>query len=413
MPQGVYTSGYRLMLINMSLVVGLPVMLSGIELVYSLGFTLAVGLFALGGVVLAAIGWGAASTGAANRLSSYMIITRVFGTQGAKVINTLFAVSMWGWFGVNLTLFADAISSLVLTFAGTALPLELYMVGGAVFMVATAVFGFKALNTLSVAVVPVWALVMTIIAVALAGEGDVLARMPASEPSLESVDRGISAVVGMLIVGAVLLPDFTRYARRERAFADSAIAVVPAFVAVLPLVLLTAGMAGALAGERNPLDVLEAYGFGALAVVPILLAATIVNGINLYGCSLSLSTVFTRSKEWQLALASGTVGTLAALFGIIDHFIDFLELLSLVFTPIAGVYLVDFFYLRRRRPYLEDRDGTNVLGLVAVLAAISLTALLHGVGITVSGVKPCDALLLAALIYAGGHRLGGLKARPA
>ena len=88
-PDGIHTSGYRLALINMSLAVGLPVMLAGIALVDAVGFGLALAMFALGGLVIAAIGWGAATVGAFNRLSSYMIISRVFGAQGAKLINPL------------------------------------------------------------------------------------------------------------------------------------------------------------------------------------------------------------------------------------------------------------------------------------------------------------------------------------
>jgi branched-chain amino acid transport system permease protein len=48
-----------------------------------------------------------------------------------------------------------------------------------------------------------------------------------------------------------------------------------------------------------------------------------------------------------MVIVGGIVGTIAALGGIADNLIDFLIVLGLLVPPIAGVYLCDFFLLRR------------------------------------------------------------------
>ena len=55
--------------------------------------------------MLTIIGCITGSIGARTRLSSYMLVRIAFGDRGASLVNLAFALSLLGWFGVNIDLF--------------------------------------------------------------------------------------------------------------------------------------------------------------------------------------------------------------------------------------------------------------------------------------------------------------------
>ncbi|KYP97702.1 hypothetical protein BG74_01010 [Sodalis-like endosymbiont of Proechinophthirus fluctus] len=54
-----------------------------------------------------------------------------------------------------------------------------------------------------------------------------------------------------------------------------------------------------------------------------------------------------------LADAAGFTGTMLSVVSIISHFIDFLILLGVLFPPIAGIIMVDYYVLRTHRTLLD------------------------------------------------------------
>ncbi|WP_406707062.1 cytosine permease [Sodalis sp.] len=97
---------------------------------------------------------------------------------------------------------------------------------------------------------------------------------------------------------------------------------------------------------------------GWIGLVTVILSAIKVNDVNLYSASLGLATALEglSRRKWRyrwLTLLLGLTGTMLSVLGIIGHFVDFLIFLGVLFPPIAGIMLVDYYVLRTHRTLLD------------------------------------------------------------
>jgi cytosine permease len=147
---------------------------------------------------------------------------------------------------------------------------------------------------------------------------------------------------------------------------------------------------------------MTALGLGVAAFIFVVFSSWITNAVNLYGCSLSINAVFQGLAEWRIAVVSGILGTLLALVGILDHFVDFVFSLGVIFTPVAGIYIIDYFFLRRDTYLSGDTEVTrrvSVAAFVAWLIGIGV-AVAAGAGIfTFTRIAAIDSLLATSLVF--------------
>ncbi|SVE56643.1 uncharacterized protein METZ01_LOCUS509497, partial [marine metagenome] len=159
-PSHIRVNGYRIALVNCGLALSLSGLILGVELGASMGLAASTVAFIVGGIVLALIAAITGYIGVKVRLSSYMIIRYAFGSRGSQLVNLCMAVSLFGWFGVNASLFSQAAAELWTTLTGVLLPEWLFTVVGGVLMTSGAALGFRSLKFLSVLLVPVQLLVL-------------------------------------------------------------------------------------------------------------------------------------------------------------------------------------------------------------------------------------------------------------
>ena len=398
-PTHIRVSAYRIALINCGLALSLTGLILGVELGANLGLARSTVAFVAGGIVLALIAAITGYVGVKVRMSSYMIIRYAFGSRGSNIVNLCMAVSLFGWFGVNASLFAQAAAELWTTLTGIALPEWLFTVAGGVLMTAGAALGFRSLQFLSVLLVPVQLLVLLwLVQITLTGTG--FAELLQVEPAGGiTIGDAVSAVIGSWIVGAVNQPDLTRYGKT---FADSAIAAAIPFFIAGSFIYVVAAMAGLWSGQSDLLPVMITLGMGAAAFVFVLFSSWITNAMNLYGCSLSINAVFRKLREWHIAVASGVFGTALALAGILDHFVDFVFSLGVLFTPVAGIYVVDYFCFRRDLYLSGNTDverAVSVPAFVAWIAGIGVAVAAGKGWFTLTGTAAIDSLLVTSLLF--------------
>src|SRR5690606_1898728 len=150
------------------------------------------------------------------------------------------------------------------------------------------------------------------------------------------------------------------------------------------------------------------------ALFTLIFATWTTNTVNLYSTSMVLATVFTRVKEWKITLAAAAFGTTLALLGIMEHFLDFLLTLGITTPPIAGIYLVDFFFLRRRRYDIAELATAPGIGWAALLTWIAASAVGFAAMadvIRLTGVPAVDSLFAAAVIYFVAGKLSPARNR--
>ncbi len=398
-PDAVSVSGLRIGLVNGAMAFSVPGLITGLEVGGALGFQKSLIAFAVGGMLLAVLGAITGIVGHKNRLSSCMTINCVFGPTGAALINLLIAVSLLGWYGVNMDLFSSIVNELLQKWLGTESNVQAVEVLTGFAITGVALFGFSLMEKLSGWLVPLMILVILYLASNL---GDFSTTSPPlNDVAALSMSQAISVVVGSFIVGVVLMPDFTRFAASNNG------AVAASFIPFLFLssfVYVVAAAAGLLVRSTDALEVLLVLGVGSMAFVLIVVSAFLTNVVNLYSAGLSINAVFTKAKNWHIVMVAGLLGTGLASLNLLDRFTDFLYSVAIIFAPIAGVYVVDFFWVRKMKVYSveEQRLTTSKhwLAILSWLAGISISLLSETETIYLSGLASVDGLLGAMAIYA-------------
>ena len=428
----------RVALIFVTGAFSLPTFIAGID-VFAAHAQSAVAAILAGNLILAVVGSLCGAIGARTRLSSYALAGIAFGKHGAAMINLAFAVSLLGWFGVNLNLFSRCVLRLLREeVPGSeegdnsqwipSLNVVVELMGG-IIMTTTTMYGFRALEALSLLLAPVLAVVTgLLIAKSLASMqlmsniiGDNLEGLEimtlandisrtakndedssSSSDELMSFGQAISSVVGLSIVGAIITPDYTRFIREWHGAVYSAFL---AFVGITSVVEFAGGMASVAFGSHDLLDIMVGIGLKWEAFVVIIAGSWILNAMNLYSASLSVEATVPSFESRTCVGVLGLLGTLVAFANILDSFLTFLLSLSILFAPVAGVIAVDYVILRRTiydtHDPLLDRPAFMPFALLAWMSGAVIAVLGWTNVISFTGIAALDAFVVAAVLYYG------------
>ena len=379
----------------------LPTFLTGVEVAIAAEPAAALIAILAGNLLLSGIGGVCGAIGARTRLSSYMLVRIAFGRHGAALVNLAFAVSLLGWFGVNIDLFGEAVQRLLADETALAVPEWLVEAAAGTVMTVTTVYGFRAINMLSAVLVPVL-IGVTGLLLLQATDAGFADRGIASEQL--SFGDAMSTVVGAVIIGAIILPDITRFIRHWRGGVYTAFLC---YLVVGSIVQIAGGMAALAFADDDLLNIMILIGLGWAAFAIIIAGSWVLNSLNLYSASLSFQATFEelQGKRWVAVL--GVLGTLAAFADILDYFQEFLFYLAIIFTPVAGVIAVDYLWMRQGAYHGDREEKPDLFNWIALAAwAIgAFVALLGVLGfIRISGVAALDAIVAAAVFHTLAHR---------
>lgn len=409
-PPAKQTGWLRVAVVSAMVAFSLPTFITGVEVFRAIDTAAAVQATLAGSALLTVIAGLCGVIGTRTHLSSYMLARIAFGRHGAAIVNLAFAVSLLGWFGVNIDLFSGAIVRLLqdtLNLAVPAWPIEL--LAGAV-MTVTTIYGFATINRLSILMVPAMMAVTGLLAATILGgsPADDLAARAVANPL--SFGDAVSSIVGGVIIGAVILPDITRFIRRWQGALYTALL---SYGLVEAVVMVTGGLAAVRLDNDDFLELLIVIGLSWGAFVLIIAGSWILNALNLYSTALSVEATWPHIGSRALILALGALGTVAAFMNILDYFLDFLFYLAIVFVPVAGIIIVDHFAVRPEayRPDASQQQERLVPTALAAWVAGSVIALLGAEGVLrISGIAAIDAMVVAGLLYGIAHRLAGGRA---
>ena len=398
----------RLALIIVGVSIALPAFVSGAQLGQAIGIRQALLAFLIGGLILAAIGSFTGIVASRSRLTTYTLVQFSFGPKGAHIVNFVMAATMFGWFGVNASLFGDAVQAAIQnlnwTSAGNA---GFYVLVGSALMILTTIFGFKAIDKLSLVSVPVLIAILVAILVQSLQQTSPENLLQAGDRSM-SLGIAISAVAGSNMVMVATMPDIARFLSKR---SQAIWAMFIAYIIGEPIILLSSAVPSLVTGEPDLMNIIFTLGLGTWALVVMVFATWTSNAANLYGSGLSLAAIFKKVRRWKLTVLSGVFGTAFALAGIIDLFVPFLLLLGATIPPIAGIYVIHFYAfgnqtyeidsLVRGPPVRYDAFIAWTLGsAVALLSSAEYT--------TLSTIPAIDAILVSGLSYWCLKRWGGL-----
>ena len=334
---------HRVAIVSAMVGFSMPTFVTGVQIFGGADGNAALIAIVAGGAILTVIGAITGTIGARTRLSSYMLSRIAFGNRGAMVINLAFALSLLGWFGVNIDLFSGAVLRLLQDEFGVSANIYAVEFAAGALMTFTTLYGFRAINALSLVLVPVLAVVTVILLHQSLGTAPLVDLLPARDAAELAFGDAISVVVGTVIVGAVILPDITRFIRE---WYGAALTAILSYLIVNVVVMLAGGLAAVFVSSSDFLAIMIAMGIGLGAFAIVIFGSWVLNSLNLYSASLSSRASLPQISRRTMVLVLGALGTLAAFADILDFFLDFLFYLAVVFVPVAGVIAVDYMAVR-------------------------------------------------------------------
>ena len=393
-PAGKTISGIRIGIIFVGIAITVPAFLFGSKLGLQQGFWSSVSAFFIGGFFLAVISAAAGTVGAMTRLTTAMIIQRTFGPVGAGIVNFVITLSWIGWYAVIAVYFGRALSDGLQTLELLTISPKISIVIGSLLMVVVTIFGFKALDKLSLIAVPV--MVAFLFLVNFLSTKDIsLSSIAAYEGNtLEHISLGAasSLVVGVFIVGATMFPDLSRYAQDPK---QARIGAVLSFFLGFPMILIFSAIPSIAAGEADLMAIIAGVGLGISGLIMLIFSTWTTNAYNLYSASLAVSSIITQVPKWQLVILLAFIATISALGGVAEYFIGFITMLGLFIPPIAGVYIAEFLILKHDVDAESPYRYINKSAFIAWVLASSFAYLAFNEIILLTGIPAVDALFIA------------------
>ncbi|CAN0559024.1 unnamed protein product, partial [Laminaria digitata] len=160
-----------------------------------------------------------------------------------------------------------------------------------------------------------------------------------------TMTQAINLVVGSWIVGAIVMPEYTRFAKK--AWVAIAIPFIVMIIAQWFLQILGA-LGGVVSGSYDFTTYMLAQGVivGMVGVIAMSMALWTTGDTNLYLPAVQTASVFKKSQK-SMTVVCGLLGTILGL-GIYQRFVDSIDLLASLTPPIIGPLLVEFYLLGRR-----------------------------------------------------------------
>jgi cytosine permease len=392
-PEARTVSGWRVAMIVTGFNIALPGFLNGAQIAGALGLWHAVLVATLAGLILCATGCLTAVVSVRTRLTTYVLVQRSFGRSGAALINVIMALVHFGWFGVNVSFFGDAMVAAtrdVLGIEGGSF--ATYVLAGGMLMAVTTIFGFRALDRLALFAVPVLAVIMTVVLVLALRRHGLVAGALQAPPEPMNFGLALSTLVGSNMMTVATMPDLTRYVRSR---GQAIVGMALSFPFATPLLMFAAGATSLATRETDIMQIIVGFGLGLPALLVLILSTWTINAGNLYSASLSLAATFPRIAQWKFTLLAGACGSLLAVAGILDVFVSFLVLLGVIIPPIAAIYVIDAYFR------VQGQTAVRWEAVVTWVASTGIALMGYLGWYTLTTVPAIDATLAATLIHAG------------
>ncbi|MGL5386703.1 MAG: cytosine permease [Serratia sp. (in: enterobacteria)] len=401
-PQDKRVSFLSVAIVHMGMLTALDQFMLGAVLGNSMTLSDAFIAIFIGSLIFGVVTFGLGLAGMREGISGSLLARWCgFGRIGSVLIGLVVAVSLLGWFGIQNAIFAKSLNFAL----GDRLGFPLAASLSGLFLTVLVAFGFKALRITARIAVPLFILLVFFISYnVLSGQKLHEAILLAPMGDAMTISAGITIVVGGAIVASLMTPDLTRYSKNKRhVFGITLLTIIAGEFVVNGLAIFIAKTLG-----TADVVTIMAQSAGGIGLLVVVFSTLRVNDLNLYSSSLGVVNAVEgitgkKLKYTATTVVIGLLGTLLSVLGILDRFVDFLTILGVVFPPILGVMLVDYFVLRSHRDALDASrqlgqlpQQTPLIGWAAIIASIvgSVIGL-----VTEWGVPTINSLLAASVIY--------------
>lgn len=182
-----------------------------------------------------------------------------------------------------------------------------------------------------------------------------------------SMTAAINLVIGSWIVGAVVMPEYTRFAKS--AWVAIAIPFIVLIISQFFLQIIGA-MGATVSGAADFTTYMSQQGFivAGLGLIGMSLALWTTGDANLYLPVVQTASTF-RLPTKSMVLVIGTIGTILGL-GIYQQFLDWINILANIVPPLVGPLIIDYYLVHRAEYRTEDLGRLHTWNPAALVAYV-------------------------------------------
>jgi cytosine permease len=308
--------------------------------------------------------------GAEQGLNTYLIGECAFGKRGSDIATALIvtAIPSIAWYGIQTEIATQALAAVVpMTPTTQAIATIIF---GIIFALP-AMFGILSMAWLNWVSIPVMAFII------IFGVGRALTEIGASgfaayvPPENLGVTWGVNMQIGMIVVGCSFVADYTRWIRNSWKDVSSSgiVGLFPASLLLTIAGMLMAISSTTLGNVQEPWNIVEVMiklGMPAFALILIFLLQWTTCITAAYSTGLALNKVLGWSR-FYLTLISAILGIFLAITGIVSKFLGFVSILASWVTPVAGVLIVEYFFVSKG--HFRPKEGIYWPGLIIALVS--------------------------------------------
>lgn len=328
----------------------------------TVGYTIVIILFCLLGIIGSDLGVPTCVTSESG-----------FGKKGAQyIVSAITFVSMIGWFAVQTNVCGQAFSTLLKNSFQLDFPITVSTVLWGIVMLVTAVYGINALDKLNSIAVPALFVITIIGCIMALQKFGTEGLYKLNEHVTMSFAEGVILTVNYMAAGCLAAADVTRYQRTRRDTVLSSVA------GVMPAGILMVILGAVMTKVANQYDITLVFcdiGIPIVGMLVLIAATWTPNTMNAYsgGINAVLMLNLNDDKRAAATMISGGLGTLCAVFGLADHFVDFLNILGDIMMPIIGVIIADYWIIGRGNPQnFDNHKAYNAAGIFSWLAGYAI-----------------------------------------
>ena len=179
--------------------------------------------------------------------------------------------------------------------------------------------------------------------------------------------QAINLVIGSWIVGAVVMPEYPRFAKKTWV----AIAI-PFIVLIFAqwFLQIVGALGGIVSGDFMFTTYLMDQGMiiAWIGIIGMSLALWTTGDANLYLPVIQTSSIFKRPQHVTTVIC-GTLGTILGL-GLYQNFMEWINLLASIVPPLIGPVIVEYYFVNREKFHTGHLDNISKWNPAAFIAYI-------------------------------------------
>ena len=309
--------------------------------------------------------------------NSGILYRYVYGNAGAYIPVVFISILLIGWQGIVVGAFGATWTTALHPelpvseiFSSTTFYIAAVFAG--ILYTATTYFGVKGLEKVSIPSVAVlvfvglYAIYLNIQQAGGLSNFQALSAELAAKNPLTMV-QAINLVIGSWIVGAVVMPEYTRFAKKTWV----AIAI-PFIVLIFAqwFLQIVGALGGIVSGDFMFTTYLMDQGMiiAWIGIIGMSLALWTTGDANLYLPVIQTSSIFKRPQHVTTVIC-GTLGTILGL-GLYQNFMEWINLLASIVPPLIGPVIVEYYFVNREKFHTGHLDNISKWNPAAFIAYI-------------------------------------------